>query len=91
MKKTHGFETATKNGLPETKVLALPMGQSLVIQRDIENPLERNNCVEAYFEIANLALLEPRASRRTKMIVDLIESVMEGTHLVLVLLLLVHL
>ena len=69
---------AAAKDLNVTRVLALPKGSPLVIHRSVENPLERNNCVEAYFEVANLAELSPEAARRSKMVLELIENVLEG-------------
>lgn len=69
---------AAAKDLNVTRVLALPKGSPLVIHRSVENPLERNNCVEAYFEVANLAELSPDAARRSKMVLELIENVLEG-------------
>mmetsp|Transcript_13202 Transcript_13202/g.17204 ORF Transcript_13202/g.17204 Transcript_13202/m.17204 type:complete len:283 (+) Transcript_13202:2-850(+) len=68
--KKHKVKELSRECAPECKVLHIPNGKPLLIKRHSIDEQERNNCVEAYFEIGEASLLN-------KGIADLIEHIME--------------
>jgi len=66
----HRVKILPRARCPPIKVLSIPNGRTVLINRDSVDLQERNNCVEAYYEIGESSL-------QNKVVIDLIEHIME--------------